>query len=56
MKLGLLLLAQEDFQQALQKGLKRPFLFVFRHPVPFLSALPLGAEVGEKTAVFSVRF
>jgi hypothetical protein len=55
MKLGLLLLAQEDFQQALEKELKRPFPFVFRHAVPFFSALPVGAEVSEKTAVSTVR-
>ncbi len=55
MRLGLLLRVQEDFQQALQKELKRPFPFVFRHAVPFFSALPADAELGEKTAVFPVR-
>jgi hypothetical protein len=55
MQLGLLLLLQEDFRQTLEKELKRPFPFVFRHPVPFFSALPVDAEVGEKTAVSPVR-
>jgi hypothetical protein len=55
MKLGLLLLAQEAFQQALEKELKRPFPFVFRHAVPFFSALSADAEFGEKATVFPVR-
>jgi hypothetical protein len=55
MKLRLLLQAQQNFLQALEKELKRPFPFVFRHAVPFFSARPVSAEVGEKTAVFPVR-
>ena len=53
MKIGLLLLAQEDFQQALQKELTRPCPFVCRHPVPFFTALPVDAEVGAKDGSFS---
>jgi hypothetical protein len=55
MKIGLFLLAQEDFQQAFQKELTRPCPFVCRHPVPFFTALPVGAEVGAKAAVFPGR-
>jgi hypothetical protein len=43
------------FSTSTPKELKRPFPFVFRHAVPFFSALPAGAEVSEKTAVSAVR-
>jgi hypothetical protein len=55
MRLGLLLRVQEDFQQALEKELKRPVPFVFRHAVPFFSALSADAELGGKATVFPVR-
>jgi hypothetical protein len=55
MQLGLLLLVRKDFQQALEKELNKPSPFVFRHAVPFFSGHSVGAEVGEKTAVSSVR-
>jgi hypothetical protein len=43
------------FSTSTPKELKRPFPFVFRHAVPFFSALSADAELGEKATVFPVR-
>lgn len=48
--------AARRFSTSTPKELKRPFPFVFRHAVPFFSALSADAELGEKATVFQWEF